>query len=84
MSYNRAKEVVERNRDVIRERYRSVQGTGIGAFDDSVTDASGQGENFAIHVYVLSLADVPESPQAIDGVPLVFKVSGKFSVLPVR
>ncbi|QGV77053.1 hypothetical protein [Streptomyces ficellus] len=67
----RVRSTLNRHRTHLLETYRAV-GVGIGQAAPSAT-------SYCITVYLLSSADIPQEPVAIDGVPLRFEVTG-----PVR
>jgi hypothetical protein len=80
VTFERAKAVLDRNQRLIRTRYRGVVGTGIGAVPGA--SRARDGENlFGIMVLVKTSADVPRTRQSIEGVPLIFMVTGEFTAL---
>lgn len=80
VEYARAKAVLDKYQDTIWHRYREVQGTGItGVNLRYLSHGPREGPIYCILVFVNRIADLPTTPQSIAGVPLKFRVSGRFS-----
>lgn len=72
-SLDHVRDVLERHRADILARYGAV-GVGIGKPDPT-------GSSYAITVYLESASQRPTEPVSIEGVPLQFKVTGRFKPL---
>jgi hypothetical protein len=68
---DRVRDVLERHRKAIEERYHAL-GSGIGK-------VSAGSSTLAIVVYLESQRDRPATPVSVEGVPLRFEITG-----PVR
>ncbi|MFI9586602.1 hypothetical protein ACIHCQ_33320 [Streptomyces sp. NPDC052236] len=82
VEYARAKKVLERHKDTIWQRYRGVQGFAIESALDARDRRPSQDPIFRIVIFVGLPANVPATPESIEGVPVRFKVSGVFTAQP--
>ncbi|WP_433359054.1 hypothetical protein [Streptosporangium sp. CA-115845] len=82
VEYARAREVLRAHYGEIKRRYRKVVGAGVGSVVDQ-EDLAGAGD--LIYGILVSLEDssgLPATPQSIEGVPLKFRVTGRYRAQP--
>jgi hypothetical protein len=82
VTFAKADRVMHQHAEEIWHRYRKVAGIGIG--DVCRRSDCPRDEVFGIIVSLEDASGLPTAPQAIDGVPLEFQVTGRFTTPPDR